>query len=50
MSYQEALDILEEAGLLATIKGDSNGRIVKQIPRGGEFADPETPIELTFED
>ncbi len=50
LSYQEALDILEEAGLLATIKGDSNGRIVKQIPRGGEFADPETPIELTFED
>ncbi len=50
LSYQEALDVLEEAGLLATIKGDSNGRIVKQIPRGGEFADPETPIELTFED
>ena len=50
LTYQEALDILEEAGLLATIEGDSNGRIVKQIPRGGEFSDPETPIELTFED
>tara|TARA_B100001250_G_scaffold410188_1_gene436112 strand:- start:1101 stop:2870 length:1770 start_codon:yes stop_codon:yes gene_type:complete len=50
LTYEEALDILEEAGLLATIKGDSNGRIVKQIPRGGEFSDPETPIELTFED
>ena len=50
LTYQEALDILEEAGLLATIEGDSNGRIVKQIPRGGELSDPETPIELTFED
>ena len=50
LGYQEALDILEEAGLVATISGDTNGKIVKQIPRGGELADPETPIELTFED
>ena len=50
LGYQEALDILEKAGLVATISGDTNGKIVKQIPRGGELADPETPIELTFED
>ncbi len=50
LTYQEALDTLEEAGLLATVVGDSSGRIVKQIPRKGEFVDPNTPIELTFED
>ena len=50
LGYQEALDILEKAGLVATVSGDTNGKIVKQIPRGGELADPETPIELTFED
>ena len=50
LGYQEALDILEDAGLVATVSGDTNGKIVKQIPRGGELSDPETPIELTFED
>ena len=50
LTYQEALKILEEVGLLAAVSGDTNGRIVKQIPRKGEFADPQTPIELTFED
>ena len=50
LNYQEALDVLEEAGLLATVVGDSSGRIVKQIPRKGEFVDPNTPVELTFED
>jgi len=49
-TYEEALDILEKAGLVATVTGDTNGRIVKQIPRGGELTDPEDPIELTFED
>ena len=50
LNYQEALDLLEDAGLVATVSGDTNGRIVKQIPRGGELTDPESPIELTFED
>lgn len=49
-TYEEALDILEKAGLVATVTGDTNGKIVKQIPRGGELTDPEDPIELTFED
>ncbi len=49
-SYEEALDILEKAGLVATVTGDTSGKIVKQIPRGGELTDPEDPIELTFED
>jgi len=50
LGYEAALDILEEAGLVVTVSGDTNKKIVKQIPRGGELADPETPIELTFED
>mgnify|MGYP000497059397 FL=1 len=49
-SYEEALAILEEAGLVATVTGDTSGKIVKQIPRGGELTDPKDPIELTFED
>ncbi len=50
LTYQEALKVLEDAGLLVSVSGDTNGRIVKQIPRKGEFIDPATPIELTFED
>ena len=50
LTYQEALKVLEDAGLLASVSGDTNGRIVKQIPRKGELIDPATPIELTFED
>ena len=50
LNYQEALNLLEQAGLVATVSGDTNGRIVKQIPRGGELTDPESPVELTFED
>ena len=45
LNYQEALDLLEDAGLVATVSGDTNGRIVKQIPRGGELTDPESPVE-----
>jgi serine/threonine-protein kinase len=49
-NYEEALEILEKAGLVATVTGDTSGKIVKQIPRGGELTDPEDPIALTFED
>ncbi len=50
LTYEDALKVLEDAGLIASVSGDTNGKIVKQIPRKGEFIDPSTPIELTFED
>ena len=50
LSYQEALDKLEESGLVATITGDTNGVVRKQLPRKGEFLDPEGVVELTFDE
>ena len=50
LTYQDAIDKLEEAGLVATISGDTNGVVKKQLPRKGEFLDPEGVVELTFDE
>ena len=50
LSYQDALDKLEESGLVATITGHTNGVVRKQLPRKGEFLDPEGVVELTFDE
>ena len=50
LTYQDAIDKLEEAGLVATISGDTNGVVRKQLPRKGEFLDPEGVVELTFDE
>ncbi len=50
LSYQDAIDKLEEAGLLATVSGDTNGVVRKQLPRKGEFLEPEGVVELTFDE
>ncbi len=50
LSYQDAIDKLEEAGLLATISGDTSGVVRKQLPRKGEFLEPEGVVELTFDE
>jgi len=48
LSYEEAINILEELGLVVTVSGDTNGVVRKQIPRKGEFLEPEGVVELTF--
>ena len=35
LNYQDAIDKLEEYGLVATVNGDTNGIVRKQIPRKG---------------
>ena len=50
LSYQAAIDALEEAGLVATVSGDTNGLVRKQLPRKGEFLQPEGVVELTFDE
>ncbi len=50
LSYQAAIDALEEAGLVATVSGDTNGLVRKQLPRKGEFLEPEGVVELTFDE
>ena len=50
LSYQDAIDKLEEAGLVATISGNTNGVVRKQLPRKGEFLEPEGVVELTFDE
>ena len=50
LNYQAAIDALEEAGLVAIISGDTNGLVRKQLPRKGEFLEPEGVVELTFDE
>ena len=50
LTYQDAIDKLEEAGLVATISGDTSGVVRKQLPRKGEFLEPEGIVELTFDE
>ena len=46
--YEDAINILEELGLVVTVSGDTNGVVRKQIPRKGEFLEPEGVVDLTF--
>ena len=48
LGYEDAINILEELGLVVTVSGDTNGIVRKQIPRKGEFLEPEGVVELTF--
>ena len=48
LSYEDAIQILEELNLVVTVDGDTNGLVRKQIPRKGEFLEPEGIVELTF--
>ena len=50
LNYQAAIDALEEAGLVATVSGDTNGLVRKQLPRKGESLEPEGVVELTFDE
>ena len=50
LSYEDAINILEELNLIPTIIGDTNGKVRQQIPRKGEFVEPGQVIELTFGD
>ena len=50
LTYQDAIDKLEEAGLVATISGDTSGVVRKQLPRKGEFLEPEGVVELAFDE
>ena len=46
--YEDAIKVLEELGLVVTVNGDTNDVVRKQIPRKGEFIEPEGVVELTF--
>ena len=50
LSYEDAINILEELNLIPTIIGDTNGKVRQQIPRKGEFVEPGQVVELTFGD
>jgi len=48
LNYEDAIKILEELNLVVTVNGDTSGVVRKQIPRKGEFLEPEDVVELTF--
>ena len=48
LNYEDAIQILEELNLVVTVNGDTNGLVRKQMPRKGEFLEPEGVVELTF--
>jgi serine/threonine-protein kinase len=48
LSYEDAVKVIEELNLVVTVNGETNGIVRKQIPRKGEFLEPEGVVELTF--
>ena len=48
LSYEDAINILEELNQVASVVGDTSGKVRKQIPRKGEFVEPGQVVELTF--
>ena len=50
LTYQDAVDKIEEIGLVPVVSGDTNGIVRKQLPRKGEFLEPEGVVELTFDE
>ena len=48
LNYEDAIKVLEELNLVVTVNGETNGIVRKQIPRKGEFLEPEGVVELTF--
>jgi len=50
LNYEDAIKVLEELNLVATVVGDTSGKVRKQIPRKDEFVEPGQVIELTFGD
>ena len=50
LTYQDAVDKIEEIGLVPVVSGDTNGIVRKQVPRSGEFVEPEGVVELTFDE
>ena len=50
LTYQDAVDKIEEIGLVPVVSGNTNGIVRKQVPRSGEFVEPEGVVELTFDE
>ena len=50
LTYQAAVSKLEEASLVVTVSGNTNGVVKKQVPAEGEFLEPEDVVELTFDE
>ena len=48
LNYEDAVNVLEELGLVVTISGDTNGTVRKQLPRKGELLEPGEVVDLTF--
>ena len=48
LSYEDAINILEELNLVASVIGDTSGKVRKQIPRKGEFVEPGQVVELSL--
>ena len=48
LNYEDAIKVLEELNLVVTVNGETNGIVRKQIPRKGEFLEPEGVVELIF--
>ena len=48
LNYEDAVNVLEELGLVVTISGDTNGTVRKQLARKGELLEPGEVVDLTF--
>ena len=50
LSYAEVEEALLELNLIPSVIGSTSGNVTKQVPEPGELVDPDSLIEITFED
>jgi serine/threonine protein kinase len=50
LSYAEVEEALLELNLIPSVIGGTSGNVSEQVPEPGEFVDPDSLIEITFEE
>ena len=50
LSYAEVEEALGELNLIPSVLGSTSGNVSSQFPEAGELVDPDSLIEITFEE
>ena len=50
LSYAEVEEALGELNLIPSVLGSTSGNVSNQFPEAGELVDPDSLIEITFEE
>ena len=50
LSYAEVEEVLSDLSLIPSVTGSTSGNVSEQFPSPGELIDPDSLIEITFEE